>query len=151
MPSRHRSRERALQVLYQLDIAPQPLQQALAAYYGSLYSEEPGTPPEPDPFMEELVRGALARRDDLDALIRRHSQHWRLERMPVVDRNILRLAVWEMTATQTPPAVVIDEALVLGQRFCEPDASAFLNGVLDAVRRELVTAGARQVDPAPGI
>jgi len=146
MASRHRSRERALQILYQLDMAPQPVEQALAAYYGSLYAEEPDTPPVPDPFMEELVRGALARRDELDALIRRHSQHWRLERMRVVDRNLLRLAIWELIATQTPPPVVIDEALELSRRFSEPDASAFLNGVLDAVRRELAPAPPPRVD-----
>jgi N utilization substance protein B len=137
MPSRHRSRERALQLLFQLDLAPQPFEQALAAYYGSLCSQHGATPSDPDPFMEELVRGALARRDEIDERIRRHSEHWRLERMPVVDRNILRLAIWEMAATLTPPAVVIDEALKLSRRFSEPDAAAFLNGVLDAVRREL--------------
>jgi N utilization substance protein B len=137
MPSRHRSRERALQLLFQLDLAPQPFEPALAAYYGSLCSTDPGVPSEPDPFMEELARGVLAGRDQIDALIRRHSQHWRLERMPVVDRNILRIAIWEMTATPTPPAVVIDEALELARRFSEPDAAAFLNGVLDAVHREL--------------
>jgi len=137
MPSRHRSRERALRLLYQLDLAPQPLEQALAAHHGSLYSEEQDAPPGGDPFMEELARGALARREEIDALIRRHSQNWRLERMPVVDRNILRLAIWEMTATLTPPAVVINEALELAQRYSEPGAGAFLNGVLDAVRREM--------------
>ncbi|MBM3747615.1 MAG: transcription antitermination factor NusB [Acidobacteria bacterium] len=137
MPSRHRSRERALRLLYHLDLAPQPFEEALAAHYGSLYSEEQNAPSGADPFMEELARGALARREELDALIRRHSQNWRLERMPVVDRNILRLAIWEMTATPTPPAVVINEALELSQRYCEPGAGAFLNGVLDAVRREI--------------
>jgi N utilization substance protein B len=137
MPSRHRSRERALRLLYQLDLAPQPFEQALAAHYGSLYSEEQNAPPGADPFMEELARGALARREEIDALIRRHSQNWRLERMPVVDRNILRLAIWEMTATPTPPAVIINEALELAERYCEPGAGAFLNGVLDAVRREI--------------
>ena len=137
MPSRHRSRERALQILFQLDLAPQPLEQALAAYFDSLYSEEHAAPPAPDPFLEELVRGTLARRDDIDDRLRRHSEHWRLERMRVVDRNILRLAVWEMTATANPPAIVIDEALALARRFSEPDAVPFINAVLDAVRREL--------------
>jgi N utilization substance protein B len=137
MPSRHRSRQRALQILFQIDLSAQPLEQALAGYFGSLCSDEPGEPAEPDPFLEALLHGVLARRDEIDALIRRHSEHWRLERMRVVDRNLLRLAVFELTATDTPPAVVIDEALELARRFSEPDAVPFLNGVLDAIRRDL--------------
>jgi N utilization substance protein B len=140
MPSRHRSRERALQILFQLDLAPQPVEQALAAYYGSLCSHDRDAPAEPDPFMEELARGALARREEIDERIRRHSAHWRLERMRVVDRNILRLAIWELLATATPPAVAIDEALELARRFSEPDAGAVLTGGLAAVRRALAPA-----------
>jgi N utilization substance protein B len=137
MPSRHRCRERALQILFQIDLVPQPLEQALAGYFGSLCSDDPDAAGEPDPFLEHLLRGVLSRRDDLDAVIRRHSENWRLERMRVVDRNLLRLAVFELTATDTPPAVVIDEALQLARRFSEPDAVPFLNGVLDAIRRNL--------------
>jgi N utilization substance protein B len=148
MPSRHRSRQRALQILFQLDLAPQPVEQALLAYYESLCAGEGDAPCEPDAFMEELVRGTLARRDEIDPRIRAHSAHWRLERMPVVDRNILRLAIWEMTHTQTPAVVVIDEALELGQRFSGPEAVPFLNGVLDAVRREASDAKDPH-DPSP--
>lgn len=137
MPSRHRSRQRALQILFQLDLAPQPLDQALTAYFGSLCSDEPEAPSEPDPFLELLLRGVLERREDIDALIRGHSENWRLERMRVVDRNILRLAVFELIATETPPAIVIDEALLLARRFSEPDAAPFLNGVLEAIRRDV--------------
>jgi N utilization substance protein B len=135
MPSRHRSRQRALQILFQVDLAQQPVEQALAAYYESLYSEEDGAPSGPDPFMEQLVRGTVEQLEGIDRRIREHSEHWRLERMPVVDRNILRMAIWEMTQTETPAAVVINEALGLAQRFSGEEAVPFVNGVLDAVRK----------------
>jgi N utilization substance protein B len=135
MPSRHRSRQRALQVLFQVDLAQLPVEQALAAYYESLYSEEDEAPSGPDPFMEQLVRGTVEQLEGIDRRIREHSEHWRLERMPVVDRNILRMAIWEMTQTETPAAVVINEALGLAQRFSGEEAVPFVNGVLDAVRK----------------
>ena len=137
MPSRHRSRERALQILFQLDIRKQLAEEAIAAFYGSLYSEEREAEALPrDPFMEQLVRGAVERMAEIDRRIAEHSEHWRLERMPAVDRNILRLAVCEMMQSTTPPAVVIDEALELGRRFSSEESVAFINGVLDAVRRQ---------------
>lgn len=135
MPSRHRSRQRALQILFQVDLAQQPVEQALAAYYESLYSEESEAPSGPDLFTEELVRGTVERCKEIDQRIREHSAHWRLERMPVVDRNILRMAIWEMTQTETPAAVVINEALELAQSFSGDEAVPFINGVLDAVRK----------------
>ncbi len=74
---------------------------------------------------------------DLDRRIETKSEHWKLERMPTVDRNILRLAVFEMTKSSTPPAVVIDEALELARQFSGEESVSFINGVLDAVNREL--------------
>ncbi len=129
MPSRRKSREQALQILFQLDASPQPVEEAIAAFYASLSDAAP------DQFTEELVRGVTANRDALDALIRKHSQHWRLERMPVVDRNLLRLALYEMTVLKGAPAVVIDEALEIAKRFSGEESVAFINGVLDAVRK----------------
>jgi N utilization substance protein B len=136
MPSRHKSRQRALQILFQVDQRGQPVQDAIAAYYESLYSAESETELSPDPFMEELVGGAVAKREEIDRRIAQRSEHWRLDRMPVVDRNILRLAIYEMTELQTPPAVVIDEAIELARRFSGEESLPFINGVLDAVRRE---------------
>ncbi len=117
----------------------QQAEQAIAAFYGSLggAEDEEGTPPS-DVFMEQLVRGALADQPAIDRRIASHSEHWRLERMPLVDRNILRLALYEMTSMGTPVAVVIDEALELARRFSSEESVAFINGVLDAARRELV-------------
>lgn len=137
MPSRHRSRERALQVLFLVDIRQQPAGTAIQAFYDTLCSaEEDETPPLPDPFMEQLVQGTSEARGSIDQRIAGHSEHWRVERMPVVDRNILRMAVYEMTSVGTPPPVVIDEALELARRFSSEESVAFVNGVLDAVRRE---------------
>jgi N utilization substance protein B len=79
----------------------------------------------------------VARKADIDDMIRRHLQHWRLERMPTVDRNVLRLATYEMLATATPPAVIIDEALELARRFSNDEAVQFVNGVLDAAHKEI--------------
>jgi N utilization substance protein B len=137
MPSRHRSRQRALQILFQLDLRAQPVEDALAGYYGSLFSEESEVPLAPDEFMEQLVRGTAGKRQAIDERVSQHSEHWRLQRMPAVDRNILRLAVYEMTDIGTPPAVVINEALELARRFSGEESVPFINGVLDAIRREL--------------
>ncbi len=136
MPSRRRSRQRALQVLYLWDVRRQSVPEAINAYYGGLWSEESPERPLPDAFMDELVSGTVSHVDDIDERIKRHAEHWRLERMPAVDRNILRLAVYEMSYAGTPPAVVIDEALELARRFSNEESVQFLNGVLDAVRRE---------------
>jgi N utilization substance protein B len=136
MPSRRRSRQRALQVLYLWDVRRQSVSDAINAYYGSLWSEESAERPQPDAFMDQLVSGTVSHLDVIDERIKRHAEHWRMERMPAVDRNILRLAVYEMSYAGTPPAVVIDEALELARRFSNEESVQFINGVLDAVRRE---------------
>ena len=98
MPARHRSRQRALQVLFLWDQRKQPIDEAISSYYATLSSEEDQPlPADPDEFMEALVRGASEQAPDIDRRIVEKSENWRLERMPAVDRNILRLAVYEMT------------------------------------------------------
>jgi len=136
MASRRRSREHALQILYQWDMRKQPVNESIEAYYAGLHSEESAAQLPRDEFLELLVHGTVERAGEIDALISGHAEHWRLERMPAVDRNILRLAVYEMRHTETPPAVVIDEALELARRFSNEESVHFVNGVLDAVRRE---------------
>jgi N utilization substance protein B len=85
-------------------------------------------------FTERLVAGTLAHRDSLDAIISKQAAHWRLVRMPVVDRNILRLALFELLhEPATPQPVVIDEALEIAKRFSTPRSSQFINGILDGV------------------
>ena len=138
MPGRRRSRERALQVLFNWDLRRGDVWRAVDDYYETLHSEEDAPERlERDPFMEELVRGATSCLAEIDALLVKHSAHWRLERMPVVDRNVLRLAIYEMIQGELPPAVVIDEALEMARRFSSDESVSFVNGVLDAVRRTL--------------
>ena len=136
MPARHRSRQRALQVLFLWDQRKQAIDDAIAAFYETLSSEEDEPRrAEPDEFMETLVRGAAEKADEIDRRIAEKSEHWRLERMPAVDRNILRLAVYELSELETPAAVVIDEALELARQFSGDESVSFINGVLDAVHR----------------
>lgn len=137
MPARHRSRQRALQVMFLWDLRKQSIEEAIASFYETLSSEEEAPQAAlPDEFMETLVHGAVEKAPEIDRRIAEKSEHWRLERMPAVDRNILRLAVYEMTDVGTPPAVVIDEALELARQFSGDESVAFINGVLDAVHRQ---------------
>jgi transcription antitermination protein NusB len=147
MAARHRSRQRALQVLYQWDMTKRPVDEAIRAFYDTLRADktaeekveepEPETPDGRDEFMEELARGASEMAPDIDHRIAEKSAHWKIERMPIVDRNILRLGIYEMSRRETPPAVVIDEALELARQFSGEESVAFINGVLDAVHKEI--------------
>jgi N utilization substance protein B len=149
MAARHRSRQRALQVLYQWDMTKRPVDEAIRAFYDTLdadkIAEEPmeeaddegPSTPGRDEFMEELAKGASEMAPDIDQRIAEKSAHWKLERMPVVDRNILRLGIYEMSRQDTPAAVVIDEALELARQFSGEESVAFINGVLDAVHKDL--------------
>lgn len=128
-----------MQVLFLWDLSRPPVDEALEGYYGSLLREDGESEAEPrrDRFMERLVRETVSRVEEIDGQIQKHSEHWRLDRMPAVDRNIIRLAVCEMLLEPTPPAVVIDEALELARRFSGDESVPFVNGVLDAVKREV--------------
>jgi transcription antitermination protein NusB len=137
MASRRRARQRALQILFLWDNRRPAVADAISQYYDTLYSEEQ---PQRDPFVADLVRGTAENVQELDERISRHAEHWRIDRMPTVDRNILRLAVYEMTRGGTPAPVAIDEALELARKFSNEESVQFVNGVLDAVRRELPAA-----------
>jgi N utilization substance protein B len=137
MASRRRARQRALQILFLWDNRRPAVADAINQYYDTLYSEEQ---PQRDPFVADLVRGTAEHVQELDERISRHAEHWRIDRMPTVDRNILRLAVYEMTRGGTPAPVAIDEALELARKFSNEESVQFVNGVLDAVRRELPAA-----------
>src|SRR5579862_4972315 len=128
MPARHRSRQRAVQVMFLWDVRKQPLDEAITSFYRTLSSDEDDPEPSPpDEFMESLVRGAAKDTPEIDRKIAGKSEHWRLERMAAVDRNILRLAVHEMTKMGTPAPVVIDEALELARQFSTDESVAFVN------------------------
>jgi len=127
---RHRAREAALQILYFWEVGKAQPHVAIDQYFSD---HRPDEEPEARAFADELVRGTVAGIEGLDQVIERHSRHWRLERLAVVDRLILRLAIWELRSTDTPPAVVVNEALELARRFSTEDAVRFVNGVLDGV------------------
>jgi N utilization substance protein B len=134
-------REAALQMLYQSEVGrlSPPLVRGVFWETG----ERENAPSEATrAFAERLAEGTLASLDRIDPLIESHSQHWRLARMPIIDRLILRLAVYELLSEpETPHAVAIDEALELAKRYSSPEAAKFVNGVLDAIRRHLDEAG----------
>src|SRR5438309_11091543 len=96
MAARHRSRELALQILFQWDMRQQPVDESIAAFYGSLCSEESAVQHERDEFLEQLVRGTVEKAGEIDALISGHAEHWRIERMPAGERNVLRLMVYAL-------------------------------------------------------
>lgn len=137
MPSRHRSRECAVQMIYQWDITGTSPEQVMGAYWGNLSKGDDGVAAESDPFANRLLEGVSSEIKEVDELIRKHSAHWRLERMAVVDRSILRMAVYEMLSTPELGPVVINEAIEIGRRFSGQESVPFLNGVLDAVRKSL--------------
>lgn len=143
MSSRHRSRERALQILFQWDVRKQPVDDALDAFYDTLSYDENEIRLSHDSFIDALVKGTVEKVAEIDNQITRHAEHWRIERMPTVDRNILRLAVYELLNTETPAPVVIDEALELARRFSNEESVQFVNGVLDAVHRQAGQAPAQ--------
>ncbi len=126
---RRQSREFALQVLYQWEITGQDAAGALAQFRQHLSPEETR-----DEFMESLVRGVLDHREEIDRMIEDHSENWRLERMPVVDRNVLRIAAFELLYCEDiPPKATLNEAIELGKRFGSEESGSFINGILDRI------------------
>lgn len=133
MGARHKSREIALQVLYQADVGETSIDSALRDQWAS-FAETP----EGREFAEALARGVAQHQSDIDALIRAHSTHWRLERMPPVDRSILRLAIYELLQLpEVPPRVTINEAIELAKSFGAENSAAFVNGVLDRIAAQI--------------
>jgi N utilization substance protein B len=134
MGSRRTGRERALQALYQLDQNDKatPHDAVEAAWAAS--DDQGPRDPDAHAFATELVSGVRAHLADLDALIEQHSQNWRLDRMQRVDRNVLRLGVFELTRREDiPRKVTINEAIELAKTFGTEDSAAFINGVLDRI------------------
>lgn len=127
-------------MLFEWDIRGGSIDSAISHFYDSLYSEEDEKKPKPDRFMEELARGTVADAGAIDKHIEAKSEHWRLSRMAVVDRNILRLAIYELKQNAVPAPVVIDEAIELARQFSNDESVSFINGVLDAVHRQVQAA-----------
>ena len=159
MGKRREARERAVQFLFQHDLnPPEDLQAALEQFWESqraaAIAEEKavatwGQPMELPPptadeaavrlFAEPLIRGTLEWRDEADAVIKKHAKNWELHRIAAVDRNILRLAIYEMLhRDDIPPVVSINEAVDIAKKFSTQDSGKFVNGILDKVKGELM-------------
>ena len=134
MSKRRKAREVALQFLYQLDLQGEG---DPAPYAGEFWALHPLDADMRD-FADAIVRGVKASQAKVDDIITRYTEHWDLDRMAVVDRNILRLAVYELGwRAETPPKVVINEAIEIAKKFGTRESSRFINGILDRVHREL--------------
>lgn len=131
---RRKSRELAMQMLFQTDIGKQTPDQVRKSFWEA--RDDADGDADVRGFAEDLYRVANVREDEISDLITKHSQNWRLERMPAVDRSVLRMAIAELLGfTATPAPIVINEALEIAKRFSAPESINFLNGVLDAVAR----------------
>jgi N utilization substance protein B len=134
---RRRAREAALQMLYQWEVGRASAYEAIATYWPAHDAEQPLDAPLRE-FANALVRGTIDRVKDIDGLLSAHADNWRVERMAVIDRLILRLAVYEFLADpDTPSRVVINEALELARTYSGEEAVGFVNGVLDSVKKDV--------------
>lgn len=129
---RHQSRELALQILFQIEFAPQ------IQYAEFLEVFEQSFDQDVIDYADLLITGVKNNKDQIDLLIQKSSQHWKIERMAIVDRNILRMAIFEMTIMKDPlkPNIVINEAVELAKKYGSTDSSSFVNGLLDQVAKE---------------
>lgn len=140
--SRHDARRAALVILYEADLKERPIAGVLAQHMGS---DEP-----PVDFTVALVRGVNRHQVQIDALIRGHAHGWQLERMPVIDRNLLRMALFEIIHDpEVPAAVAIDEAVELAKEFSTDDSSRFVNGVLSRIAAETAPDAPETAHDAP--
>ncbi len=141
MGARRQARESALQLLYQWEGSRWGGEEVEPGSVIAIFWQGKQADDATRAFAEELFRGALARREEIDALIEKQAEHWKVERMAAIDRNILRLGIFELLAyPETPRAVVIDEALEVAKRFSAAESAEFINGILDAVRKSLDTS-----------
>jgi N utilization substance protein B len=131
---RRKSRELALQVLYQLNITKQDATKALSQFQGNFLPNG-----ETDEFLKRLVLGVTEHYAEMDRLIERYSENWRLDRINMIERNILRMALFELLyCEEIPPKVTINEAIDLGKRYGSEESGSFINGLLDRIQNEVV-------------
>jgi N utilization substance protein B len=135
MGTRRKARESALQMLFAADVTKLPAETVTRNYWDEL--GEPETEEPMRKFSSNLVMGTLRELATVDDKIRTRAEHWRIERMAIVDRNVLRLAVYEFLFEETPNTVVINEALEIARRFSTFEATQFINGILDAIKHDL--------------
>jgi len=137
--ARHRAREAAVQMLYQWEVGRSSMHEVIRTFWTNAPGlSEPAMPADQQAFAAKLAGGVAGAVEQLDPMIGEAAEHWRIERMNVLDRLILRLAVYEfLHEPGTPPKVVINEALELARTFSTDEAVRFINGILDAIRRRL--------------
>jgi transcription antitermination protein NusB len=135
MGSRRKARECALQMLFAADLSQTRADELVRTYWAELGDTDVEEPARE--FATRLATGTLARLEELDERIKSRAEHWRISRMAIVDRNILRLAVYEFMHEHTPRTVAINEALEIARRFSTYEATQFINGILDAIKRDL--------------
>lgn len=127
--SRRKAREQAVQILYQIDFTKQPSEDAVPLFFSHF---SPGR--KAGPFTTLLVQGVEAHEKTIDSILREYSEHWSVERMPRIDRTILRIAIFEILwCADIPPKVSMNEAIELGKKFSTDKSALFINGVLDKV------------------
>jgi transcription antitermination protein NusB len=137
MGARRKARVCALQMLFQFDVT-KPRVDELTKMYWDSFGEEFGEVDEE--FASRLALGTISHIESIDELIKQRAENWRISRMAIVDRNILRLAIYEfLYEDDTPKTVVINEALEIARRFSTFEATQFINGILDAIKRDLET------------
>lgn len=133
MGGRRKSREFALQMMFQWDIC----KDSFAAVQSTFWSLNEGVDEEVKHFTNRLVEGTIDNVERIDVILARHAEHWRVPRMAAVDRNVLRLGTYELLIeTTTPQAVVINEALEIARKFSTPESIQFINGILDSIRKD---------------
>jgi transcription antitermination protein NusB len=135
--TRHRARQAAVQMLYQLEIGQQDLEEVLRTFWAANLPGAEGAPESVRTFAEQLVRSTVGNVSKIDPLITDTADNWRLSRMAALDRLILRLAIGEFLDGATPRNVVINEALELAKTFSGEESAKFVNGILDAVKKKL--------------
>ncbi len=138
MGARRKGRELALQMLYQWDVSREPVESVIESTTELQRAGDAARE-----FASGLLEGTVDRIEEIDKILIETSEHWRLGRMSTVDRNVLRVAVYELLMKETPAGVVINEALEVAKRFSTPEAPAFVNGVLDAVNARLAEEAAK--------
>ncbi len=132
MSLRTKAREFAMQMLFQWDMSQQDLARLEATFWKSAKAAD-----KTREFANQLFEGAAKEVAALDEIIGKHCEHWRFERLAAIDRAILRLAIHEMSSSDTPPKVVLNEAVELAKKFSSEESGAFVNGVLDSVHKSL--------------
>ena len=145
---RRKARESALQMLFAADVVKVANDALTDDYWNEL--GETGTDDKTREFANNLVRGTLKNLEVIDNTIRTRAEHWRIERMAIVDRNVLRFAVYEFLFEDTPHTVVINEALEIARRFSTFEATQFINGILDAIILDLEKAWEEEAPKADG-